>query len=144
MLGVSMTVVRQSDSVSRTTPSPPGVQVLVVDDHPLLRQGLRSLISSYGGFEVVGEAEDGKQASDLAHQLRPDVILMDVNMPRMNGIEATRRIKAALPHIIIIGLSVVPSSTIAQDMKAAGASAYLTKDTGPDDLYKAIHSALTT
>lgn len=129
--------IRVMDNSSHT------VQVLVVDDHRLLRQGLRSLISSYQGFVVVGEAENGEQACQLAQQLRPHVILMDVHMPKLNGIEATRWIKTKLPHIIIIGLSVNPSATVAQDMKAAGASAYLTKETSPENLHQVIHAALT-
>ena len=118
------------------------IRVLVVDDHRAIRQGLRDLVGSYGDCTVVGEAEDGAQACELAQQLRPDVILMDINMPRMNGIEATRCIKTMLPHIITVGLSVNLSVETAHQMKAAGAAAYLAKDSAPDDLYRAIRSAL--
>ncbi len=124
------------------SPSAHHVHVLVVDDYGLLRQELRSLLSAYDEFEVVGEAENGVQACELAQQLQPNVIIMDVHMPTMNGLEATRHIKARLPHIIIIGLSINTSSPVADEMKAAGASAYLSKDTDPQDLYQAIQSAL--
>ncbi|MDK2745006.1 MAG: response regulator transcription factor [Nitrospira sp. BO4] len=131
-----------SDNGREVSPQP--VHVLVVDDHRLLRQELRNILSFYREFTVVGEAEDGTQACELAQQLQPDVILMDVHMPNMNGIEATRRIKANLPDVIIIGLSVNTSVAVADEMDAAGASAYLSKETAPEDLYRTIRAALTT
>ena len=123
--------------------TPQTVRVLVVDDHRLLRQELRNILRFYREFTVVGEAVDGVQAYELAQELQPDVILMDVHMPHMNGIEATRRIKAMLPQVIVIGLSVNTSVAASAEMYAAGASGYLGKDTAPENLYKAIHSALT-
>ena len=123
---------------------PQVVRVLLVDDHRLLRQELRNILSFYRELTVVGEAEDGTQACELAQQLQPEVILMDVHMPKMNGIEATRRIKTILPHVTIIGLSVNTSAVAAHEMKDAGASAYLNKDTEPEDLYRAIRTAFTT
>ena len=123
--------------------TPQTVRVLVVDDHRLLRQELRNILRFYREFTVVGEAVDGVQAYELAQELQPDVILMDVHMPHMNGIEATRRIKAMLPHVIVIGLSVNTSVAASAEMYAAGASGYMGKDTAPENLYKAIHSALT-
>ena len=122
---------------------PTTVRVLVVDDHRLVRQELRNILSFYREFTVVGEAEDGKQACELAQQLQPDVILMDIHMHKMNGIEATRWIKARLPNVIIIGLSVNTSAAATHDMKAAGAVASLSKEADSSDLYRAIHSALT-
>lgn len=130
------------DFVNTTAPSSQPIRVLVVENHGLIRQELRTMINASGEFTVVGEAENGELACTLAQQLQPDVILMDVSMPRTNGLEATRWIKATLPQVIIIGLSVYPSADVAQAMRAAGASAYLTKDTSPEDLYQAIHSAL--
>ena len=120
------------------------VRVLVVDDYRLLRQELRNILSFHREFTVVGEAVDGAHAYELAHQLQPDVILMDVHMPHMNGIEATRRIKRTLPQVMIIGLSVNTSVAAAAEMNAAGASGYLGKDTAPENLYRAIHAALTS
>ncbi len=120
------------------------IRVLVVDDHPYLRKGLRNLVSSFGAFKVIGEAADGEEGCELAQQLQPDVVLMDIELPKMNGIEATRRIKTSLPHVIVIGLSINQSVVVADHMKAAGATAYLTKQTAPADLCQAIHAALIT
>ena len=139
----SMTMQCRLDFTSEGTKSPQTVHVLIVDDHRLLRQELRTLVSSYPAFRVVGEAADGVQACALAQQVQPDVILMDIQMPKMNGVEATRSIKRTFPHIIIIGISVNYSIEVAHQMKAAGASAYLIKDTLPEDLCQVIHSALT-
>lgn len=124
--------------------TPQTVRVLVVDDHRLLRQELRNILRFYREFTVVGEAVDGVQAYELAQELQPDVILMDVHMPHMNGIEATRRIKTTLPQVIIIGLSVNTSVAASAEMYAAGASGYLGKDTAPENLYRAIQAALTS
>ncbi|UVT20127.1 MAG: response regulator transcription factor [Nitrospira sp.] len=131
-------------AVCRQTQRSEIIHVLVVDDHPLMRQGLRSLISCFSEFEILGEAADGEEACDCAQRLQPDVILMDIHMPKMNGITATRWIKEAFPHVVIIGLSVDQNSAVATQFKAAGASAYLTKETQPDELYRAIHAALTS
>ncbi len=109
----------------------------------MLRKGLGTLVSSLGDFKIIGEAADGEQACELAQQLQPDVVLMDFEMPRMNGIEATRRIKTTLPHLTIIGLSIHQSVAVANTMKAAGASAYVTKDVKPEDLHQVISSTLT-
>lgn len=139
----SMNMQRQPDFTSEGTKSSQTVHVLIGDDHRLLRQELRTIVSSYPAFHVVGEAADGAQACALAQQVQPDVILMDIQMPKMNGVEATRSIKRTFPHIIIIGLSVNYSIEVAHQMKVAGASAYLIKDTLPEDLCQVIHSALT-
>jgi len=128
--------------MSRTTNSPNPIHLLLVDDHPLLRKGLQSLVGSSGEFHIIGEAADGEQACELAQGLQPDIILMDIEMPKMNGIDATRWIKTALPHIIVIGLS-INQSAVVNTMKAAGASAYLTKDTAPEDFWHVTRSTLT-
>jgi PAS domain S-box-containing protein len=117
-----------------------GIRVLLVDDHTLLRQGLLSIVSAYNHFEIVGEAGDGVEAVELAERLRPDVIVMDIHMPRMDGIEATKRIKANRPEVIIIGLSVNESADMAQRMKAAGVTVYLTKESASDTLCRAIEA----
>lgn len=128
--------------VSRTTESSNPIQVLVVDDHPLLRKGLQNLVSSSGDFQIIGEAADGERACELAQLLQPDVIFMDIEMPKMNGIDATRHIKTTLPHIIVIGLSINQSVVVANTMKTAGASAYLTKDTTPENFWRVIRSTM--
>lgn len=129
--------------VRRMTPSPNPIHVLVVDDHPLIRTGLQNLFNSFGDFKVIAEAADGEQGCELAQRLQPHVVLMDIQMPKMDGIDATRWIKTILPHVIVIGLSVNPSLGFANKMKAAGASAYLSKETAPEDMYQIIRSAMT-
>ncbi len=130
-------------SSSRRLSSPSTrIRVLVVDDHPAMRQGLRSIVTAYDHLEVVGEAGDGAEAVELAQRLDPDVVVMDVNMPKMDGIEATRQIKAHQPTIVVIGLSVHQSADVEQKMKAAGAFAYLTKESAIDALCHAIEHAV--
>lgn len=92
------------------------IRVLLVDDHTMMRQGLRSIVTAYDHFEVVGEAGDGAEAVELAQRLNPDVVVMDINMPKMDGITATQRIKANQPAIVVIGLSVNQSADTEQKM----------------------------
>jgi PAS domain S-box-containing protein len=117
------------------------IRVLLADDHKMVREGFRSLIESDASLEVVGEAANGEEAVELAHALLPDVIVMDINMPRMNGIEATRRIKNEMPHVAIIGLSVHDDRGLTASMLDAGAVSYLTKGGPSEELARAIHSA---
>ncbi|OQW32627.1 MAG: hypothetical protein A4E19_04490 [Nitrospira sp. SG-bin1] len=109
--------------------SPIKVRILLVDDHQIMRQGLRSMLETEPGFEVAAEAMDGEIAVELAASLHPDVILMDINMPKLNGVEATRRIKHRFPGITVIGLSMHEDPKLEQLMYEAGASAYLSKGT---------------
>ena len=95
------------------------IRVLLADDHAVLRAGITSLLNDEPDIEVVGEACDGQMAVELAADLQPDVILMDVTMPRLNGIEATRRIMAQLPHARIIGLSMHEQESMALAMRNA-------------------------
>lgn len=120
----------------------PAVRIVMVDDHSLVRQGMRNVIESFDNMRVVGEAADGQEAVHLAQNLRPDVVILDVNMPKMDGVEATRIIKQQCPEIAIIGLSVNNSRQVEAAMHAAGASAYLTKDTAPEQLYNTISAVL--
>ncbi len=115
------------------------IRVLFADDHLVLRQGLISMIEDQPCIEVVGEAADGREALDLARQHRPDVIVMDVNMPEMDGVEATRRIKNELPDVRVIGLSMHQEGSIASIMREAGAEAFLTKTVSSSELLKAIY-----
>jgi CheY-like chemotaxis protein len=115
-------------------------RVILADDHEVLRKGLASLLTQHG-VAVVGEACDGEQAVALAVQLSPDVVVMDVSMPRLNGVEATRRLRAARPAVRVIGLSMHDSAEMASAMMSAGATAYLNKAGPPDQLVAAIRTA---
>jgi len=116
--------------------------VLIVDDHAVMRQGLRSLLESYADIEVVGEAADGEEAVRIVAELCPSVVIMDINMPKMNGIEATKRITVQFPTVAVIGLSVNAEASIQDVMKKAGAATLLTKVAAVEQLYSAIQHAL--
>jgi CheY-like chemotaxis protein len=113
-------------------------RVLLVDDHAMVRQGLRMVLEGYAEVEVIGEAWNGEEAVAAVEQLRPDVVLMDINMPKKNGIEATAEIKARYPETIVIGLSVNAEGENADAMKRAGAALLITKEAAVDQLYEAI------
>lgn len=117
------------------------IRVLLADDHAILRAGIVSLLHSFDDIEVVGEAGDGLEAVELAHQLEPDVILMDITMPRMSGIEATRRITRELPRIRVIGLSMHTEVDMGRALAEAGAVGYLTKGSPAQELVDAIRRA---
>jgi DNA-binding NarL/FixJ family response regulator len=112
--------------------------VLLADDHAMVRQGLKSILDAYQDISVVGEAADGEEVVELSRSLSPDVIIMDVNMPKMDGIEATSRIKAQQPGMLIVGLSLTQSSQVEPLLLQAGASCYVSKDAAVDRLYEAI------
>ena len=114
------------------------VPVLLVDDHAMIRQGLRAVLEAYADLHVVGEAPDGVEAVKLAEELGPQVVVMDINMPRMNGIEATTQIKARWPDTRVIGISVNTGDGNSDAMKRAGAAIVLPKDTAVDQLHDAI------
>jgi CheY-like chemotaxis protein len=116
------------------------VRVLLVDDHAMVRQGLRSILDGYPNLDIIAEAGDGEEAVTLARLLKPDLVVMDVNMPRLDGIEATKRIREELPGTYVVGLSVNEADHIVKSMKAAGASAFLTKESAADHLYETIGS----
>jgi PAS domain S-box-containing protein len=123
--------------LSKHAPSPK-IRLLIADDHPLVRQGLRSMLEGYAALDIVGEAEHGEAAVTLVRQLRPDVILMDINMPVMSGIEATRIIKSGFPQTAVIGLSMHEDPKIAEAILSAGAAQYLSKGGSFDSLLEAI------
>jgi CheY-like chemotaxis protein len=114
-------------------------RILIADDHAAVRRSLVQALQDEPGIEVVGEARDGGAAIRLAGQLRPDVVLMDVVMPQVDGIEATRQIVREHPEIRVIGLSVHDSMAYAARMLEAGACAYLLKDCDMQDLVREIH-----
>jgi CheY-like chemotaxis protein len=114
------------------------IRVLLVDDHAIFRQGLRSLLECHADVEIVGEAADGKEALALVEQLRPAIVIMDINMPNMNGIQATATIKERYPLIKIIGLSVNSNSENKEAMRSAGAEFLLTKEAAVEQLYAGI------
>jgi CheY-like chemotaxis protein len=112
--------------------------VLLVDDHAMMRQGLRSVLEAHADIQIVGEASDGREAVEMADTLRPAVVIMDINMPRLNGIEATARIKAQYPDIRVIGLSVNAGPNNKEAMLKAGADMLLTKEAAVEELYRGI------
>jgi DNA-binding NarL/FixJ family response regulator len=117
-------------------------RVLLVDDHAMMRQGLRSVLEAYADVEIVGEAGDGEEALASVERLRPSVVIMDINMPKMNGIDATKRIKQRYPETLVLGLSVNAGPENQSAMAQAGAAALLTKEAAVDQLYSMIQQML--
>ncbi len=115
-------------------------RILLVDDHVLFRKGLTALLSERPDIQVVGEARDGLEAIDAAREFLPDVILMDVNMPRCDGLEATRRIKREMPHVKIVILTVSDDDQHLFEAIKSGAQGYLLKDLEPYQLYDLLES----
>jgi len=115
--------------------------VLLVDDHPLVRAGLTTLISTADDLEIIGEAAGGEQAVSMAGDLEPDVVLMDLSMPGMGGVEATRRILDAHPQVRVVVLTSFADQDRVADALAAGAVGYLLKDCDPREVLAAIRSA---
>jgi len=114
------------------------IRILLVDDHALVRNGLSSVLRYHTELQVVGEAADGQEAVALAVALKPDVVVMDVNMPRMDGVEASKRIKRELPGTVVIGLSMHEGGHHENAMRESGAAAYLTKDAAAERLIETI------
>lgn len=119
------------------------VRILLADDHKIVRDGLRSLLEKQQGMEVVGEAENGRRALQLAQQKKPDVVIMDVSMPDLNGIEATRQMLADQPRVRVIALSMHSDRRLVAGMLQAGASGFLLKDCAFDELARAINTVMS-
>ena len=116
------------------------IRILLVDDHAVVRAGLHMLLAADPELQIVGEAENGAEALRLVGELEPDVVLMDISMPDMTGIEATRRIKADQPDVAVLALTMHEDDQYFFEMLAAGASGYVPKRAAPNDLISAIHA----
>jgi len=116
------------------------IRLMLVDDHQVVRVGLKTFLQTQEDFEVVAEASDGEEAVSLALEMRPDVILMDITMPGVDGLEATRRLRILCPKSLILALTVHDDKQYFMQMLAAGASGYITKQAAGDDLIAAIHA----
>ena len=117
------------------------IRVLIADDQALVRAGFRKLLEAESGIEVVGEAEDGASATMAARRLRPDVVLMDIRMPRMDGIEAARKMAAEVPHTRVVILTTYDLDEYVYRALRAGACGFLLKDAPPDQLVAAVRLA---
>ncbi|MEY2432406.1 MAG: hypothetical protein QOC92_2131 [Acidimicrobiaceae bacterium] len=117
------------------------IRVLIVDDHSIVRDGLARLVSSFDDLEVVATAADGAEAVDAAAVDVPDVVLMDLSMPIMDGVEATRRLCAAHPDVKVVVLTTFADQTRILDALDAGAAGYILKDAGPDEIVAAVRAA---
>lgn len=116
------------------------IKIVLVDDHKMFREGLKFAISQMNGLQVIGEASDGKQFLSALEELKPDVVLMDINMPKMDGVEATTQALLVKPDIKIIALSMFSDTEYYQKMVAAGVKGFLVKETGVEELAKAIQT----
>ena len=128
-------------SSAETSASNPRIRVLLVDDHPMVRNGLRDWIGRVDGADVVGEAGDGHEAVRLARQLKPDIVVMDVVLPKLNGIEATRRIVSSLPATKVIAVSGYVDTCRVTEALRAGALAFMPKECTRREIAGAIRSA---
>ena len=119
------------------------IRILLADDHAVVRQGFKMILSSQPDMEIVGEAGNGREAVELAENLKPDVVVMDVAMPELNGIEATRRLAASVPHARVVALSMHKDNVYVREILRAGARGYLLKDSVAADLVAAVRAVAT-
>ena len=118
------------------------IRLMLVDDHEVVRTGLRTFLDTQSGFQVIAEAEEGEAAIQTALEVRPDVVVMDISMPGMDGLEATRRLKAEWPEAAVLALTVHEDKRLFLEMLSAGVAGYLTKRAAADELVQAIQTVL--
>ena len=123
-----------SRRINRTPSRPDVIRVLLVDDVENVRQTLREILATYPNFEVVGEACNGEEALEAVQVLKPSVVVMDINMARLDGIKATMLIKRVYPHVVVVGLSVYANDDTRQAMTAAGATSVISKEAAVEQL----------
>lgn len=116
------------------------IRIIIADDHRIIREGLISILKKHKNIEIIGEADNGRDAVNLTKKLVPDIVIMDVSLPNLNGIEATRKIKACTPAVKVLALSMHSSRQFVAEMLNAGASGYLFKDCASDELMFALRS----
>lgn len=116
------------------------IKILLADDHAVVRQGFKMILSAQPDMEIVGEAGNGREAVELAENLKPDIVVMDVAMPELNGIEATRRLTASSPHTRVVALSMHKDNVYVREILRAGARGYLLKDSVAADVVAAIRA----
>jgi DNA-binding NarL/FixJ family response regulator len=116
------------------------IRILLADDHGVVRQGFKMILGAQADMEIVGEAANGREAVELAERLKPDIVVMDVSMPELNGIEATRRLAESVPHARVLALSMHKDSVYVRETLRAGARGYLLKDSGANDLVAAVRA----
>jgi two-component system response regulator NreC len=117
------------------------IRILIADDHSIVREGVRMILSGQRDFEVAGEAATGREALELARQLRPNVVVMDISMPGMTGIEATERIRQELPSVQVLGLTMHEEESYVFRMLRAGGAGYVLKRAAAEDLVSAVRAA---
>ena len=115
---------------------------MLVEDHAVVREGLRGVLQTYPDIEVVAEAGNGEEAVAQTEKYRPDVVIMDINLPKIDGIESTRQITGRFPQTIVIGLSVHQATQVEPALLQAGGAAYVTKESAAASLYEAIQTAV--
>jgi two-component system response regulator NreC len=116
------------------------IRLMLVDDHQVVRTGLKSFLQTQPDLEVIAEANNGQEAITIALETRPDIVIMDISMPEMDGLEATRRLKEQWPQVVVLALTVHEDKLYFMKMLEAGASGYLTKQAASDELIQAIHT----